>query len=77
MDLQPGMSKQQVLAVLGPPRGREVYQKYNDVMVEYLIYDHFQRYEDKTPICFINNKIVGWGKTFYQDHVSSDDKRLK
>lgn len=77
MDLRIGMSKQQVTSVLGPPNEYERYQKPNTVIVEYLIYRYFVAYEEKTPICFIDNKLMGWGSTYYLDHVSSEDKRLK
>ena len=77
MDLHFGMPKQQVLAVLGPPSERQVYKKSDETIVEYLIYNNFESYAQKTPICFINNKLVGWGQSYYQDHVSLNDTRLK
>ncbi len=77
MDLQPGMTKKQVIAVLGPPAEWEVYKKTNETMVEYLIYKNFESYAKKTPICFIDNKLAGWGQSFYQDHLDPTDTRLK
>jgi hypothetical protein len=77
MNLQLGMKKQQVLSVLGPPPVRELYKRADRLLIEYLIYTDFQPYEESTPICFINDRVVGWGTTFYQDHVKSDDVRLK
>lgn len=77
MSLRPGMTKKEVVSVMGPAPQRELYQKHNMVLVEYLIYPNFSRYEDVTPICFINNKVVGWGRTYYEDHVSDKDLRLK
>ena len=77
MDLFPGLTKQRVLEDMGPPAIRELYRKKDTTLVEFYIYKSFEPYENLTPICFINNKVVGWGNTFYQDHVSSDDLRLK
>ncbi len=77
MRLDYGMPKQHVLEVLGPPSEKEVYQRKDQRIVEYLIYKNFVSYEPKTPICFINNKLVGWGRTYYQDHLNEQDLRLK
>lgn len=76
-ELKPGLTRQQVMGLLGQPPRREVYVKSNQTMVEYLIYPNVNRYELWTPICFINNRVVGWGKNYYEDHVDSDDIRIK
>lgn len=77
MNLSPGMAKKTVLDTMGKPQQWEIYEKYNKVRVEYLFYPNFNNYEEKTPLCFIDGKLVGWGNTYYQDHVSTDDKRIK
>ncbi|MBF0489376.1 MAG: DUF3192 domain-containing protein [Candidatus Omnitrophica bacterium] len=77
MDLRYGLNKQEVLTTMGPPAAVERYKKADETIVEYLLYNNFVAYEERTPICFINNKLVGWGRTFYLDHVSDRDIRLK
>ena len=75
---QYGMTKMQMLDLLGKPESIEVYKKSDLTIVEYYIYVRkYQSSETKVPICLINKKIVGWGKSYYEDHVSSDDIRIK
>ena len=75
--LELGMTKQQVLAAMGRPEWREVYKELDGTMREWLIYAKYQRYEDKTPIGFLNNKVIGWGKAFYKDEISKGYLRIK
>ncbi len=77
MTLTLGMKKKQITDLMGEPPERELYQERNETLVEFLIYPNFSSYEEKTPIGFIDNKLAGWGKTFYEDHISADVKRLK
>jgi len=75
---QYGMTKRALIDQLGNPESIEIYQKADQTKVEF--YNYISRYESeetKVPICLINNKVVGWGKAFYQDHVSSDDVKIR
>jgi hypothetical protein len=75
---QYGMSKQQLMAMLGRPEGIEIYKKTDLTRVEYYFYiKKYPTYQEKVPVCLIDQKVVGWGKTFYEDHVSQDDIRIK
>jgi len=75
---QYGMTKVQMINLLGRPDSIEIYKKSDELRLEFYIYVRkYQFSKDKVPICLINNKIVGWGKTFYEDHVSQDDTRIK
>ena len=78
VDPQYGMTKMQMFDLLGKPDSIEIYQKSNQTLMEFDIYHRqYESSQEKVPVCLINNKIVGWGKTFYEDHVSSDDIRIK
>jgi hypothetical protein len=75
---QYGMTKMQMLDLLGKPDSIEIYKKSDLSRVEYYIY--IRQYEptlEKVPVCLINNKVAGWGKSYYEDHVSPDDIRIK
>ncbi len=75
---QYGMTKLQMTDLLGKPDSIELYKKSNQTRVEFYIYHRqYQSSREKVPVCLINQKVVGWGKTFYEDHVSQDDIRIK
>ena len=71
MKLEVGMSKQQVVGVMGQPYNREAYTTPDGSVLEFLIY--LTKYTDSgsipdsgtTPICFLNDKVTGWGRNFY------------
>ena len=78
VDPQYGMTKFAMLDLLGTPEKIEVYKKTDLTRVEFYFYPKkYQASEVLVPICLIDNKIVGWGKSYYEDHVSSDDVRIK
>ena len=66
--LEMGMTKDQVLALMGKPYKREAYEG-----VEYWLYetewisDGVTTDEELTPIAFKNGKVDGWGRNYYQD----------
>ena len=75
---QYGMTKDQMIHLLGKPDSIEIYKKSDNTRVEYYIYvKDYQSSQEKVPICLINNRIAGWGKAYYEDHVSQDDIRIK
>jgi len=75
---QYGMTKTAMLDLLGKPDTIEIYKEPDQTHVEFYIYVRkYQTSQEKVPICLINQKIVGWGKTFYEDHVHEDDIRIK
>jgi len=75
---QYGMTKQQMIDLLGQPETKEIYKKTDETRVEFYIYVRkYQFSKTNVPVCLIDGKIVGWGKTYYEDHISSDDIRIK
>jgi len=75
---QYGMTKLQMLDLLGKPDSIEIYKKTDLIRVEYYIYHReYSSSRENVPVCLINNRIVGWGKSYYEDHVSQDDIRIK
>jgi hypothetical protein len=72
------MTKLEMIDLLGKPDAIEIYKETNQTRKEFYIYHiEYQSSQEKVPVCLINNKVVGWGKTFYEDHVSEDDIRIK
>ena len=75
---QYGMTKLQLVGLLGKPDVIEIFKKSDQTRLEFYIYvKKYQSSQEKVPVCLIDNKIAGWGKTFYEDHVSLDDIRIK
>ena len=75
---QYGMTKLEMLDLLGTPEKIEIYKKTDLTRVEFYFYmRQYQSSHDTVPVCLIDNKIVGWGKAYYEDHVSSDDTKIK
>lgn len=79
MNLQIGQSKQEVLNIMGPPTKREAYQLENSRTVEFLFYRttgwSYGETGDKdyqfTPVAIENDKLIGWGRNFYDKVVHS------
>lgn len=82
---QLGMTKQQLTGTFGQPDSIEIYEKSNKTRVEFYTYVKYYQsqsgdnsvQQEKMPVCLINDRVVGWGKTYYEDHISADDIRLK
>jgi outer membrane protein assembly factor BamE (lipoprotein component of BamABCDE complex) len=70
MKLQVGMSRIEVMAIMGQPQRREAYEK-----VEFLIYrtDWAGTTESQnfTPVAIVNDKVVGWGRNYYDQTTRS------
>ena len=73
-----GMSKDELLALLGKPQELHIYKKKDESLVEFDTY-LWQNgdVKESVPICIINKKVVGWGKSYYEDHFDSDDIKIK
>jgi hypothetical protein len=77
-DPQYGMTKMQMFDLLGKPESVEIYKQLDLTRVEFYIYvKKYLSSEEKVPVCVINNKVVGWGKNYYEDHVTQDDIRIR
>ncbi len=77
---QYGMTKQQLTDSMGMPDSIEMYNKPDETRMEFYIYVRAYPSSDthyKLPVCLIDNKVVGWGKTYYEDHILPNDVRIK
>jgi hypothetical protein len=73
-----GMTKAEMIDLIGTPDSIEVYKKTDLTRFEFYMYERkYQSSTEKVPVCLIDNKVVGWGKAYYEDHVSPDDVRIK
>jgi len=75
---QYGMTKSEMFDLLGKPEKIEVYRKSDLSKEEFYFYVRlYQSTKDEVPVCLINGKIVGWGQSYYEDHVTDDDTRIR
>ena len=71
MKLEIGMTKQEVINIMGEPYDREAYKLKNGQTLDFLIYLTKYTYADRildsdtTPICLQDGKVTGWGRNFY------------
>jgi hypothetical protein len=69
-----GMSKQEVVDVLGSPTKSESYDLGKERSIEFLFYrtegwsvcDLQNKDSQFTPFAFENNKLIGWGRNYYE-----------
>ena len=79
MKLELGMTKEQVIQIMGKPDFTEAYQKPGGVSETFFYYtktrrvDTYRRWPDEniqkdecTPVVFEGGKLIGWGDEFYQ-----------
>ena len=73
-----GMTKDQVLEVMGPAGKVEAYTTKSGGVIEFLMYrtlvdaaSRFEVIQDRhwTPICIVDGKVEGWGQNFYDDTI--------
>jgi hypothetical protein len=73
-----GETRQQLVLASGKPDTIEIYQKPDKTRIEFYVYViQYQASQEKVPVCLIDNKVAGWGKSFYEDHISTEDTRIK
>ena len=74
LEVQPGMNKAQVVAILGTPNSREVIPDKEGQPIEFLQYQtrftgdavlFAPKDSDMTPFMFINDRLIGWGRNYY------------
>ena len=83
MKIELGMSKQEVVNIMGQPYNREAYATPDGQQIEFLIY--LTQYTDSgsipdsdtTPICFFNGKVNGWGRNFYIEQKKRYEIEIK
>jgi len=69
MKIQVGMSREDVIRVMGEPQKREMYGRE-----EYLLYQTANEpfapeSANYTPIAILNGRVAGWGRNYYDDAV--------
>ena len=75
---QYGMTQKALVDLLGLPVSIEVYKKTDLTRIEFYIYTRNDSpSQEKIPICLVNKKVIGWGKAYYEDHVTEDEVRIK
>lgn len=80
-NLNIGMTKDNVLNIMGQPRKSEVYSK-NGKSIEFWLYmtegvttdDRRLRDSNFTPIAFENGRVTGWGRNFYDETIKYEHK---
>jgi hypothetical protein len=77
--LELGMNKRSVLDIMGAPRIREVFMDSDEKGVEVLFYQTefvgmaiTPRQKDLTPILLKENRVIGWGRNFYESRLKID-----
>ena len=79
-NLSIGMTKAQVIEVMGPAGKTEGYATKSGEFLEFLFYrsqvahgSQFQALkitdDHWTPVCLIDGKVKGWGRNFYDDTI--------
>ena len=82
MKLEIGMSKQEVIEIMGMPYNREAYST-PDGPLDFLIYLTKYTYSgsipdsDTTPVCLLNGKVTGWGRNFYENQKQKYEIEIK
>ena len=76
MKLDLGMTKYQVIELMGTPQFSEMYQTEDDVSMIVLYYYTSGKWltsgvtrQQCTPLVFENKKLVGWGREFYTSRI--------
>ena len=79
LKLEMGMSKEDVITIMGKPTFNEAYQSLYGKSVVILFYYTQRKWADGsytkdecTPIVFEDGKLVGWGDEFYKTKMEVD-----
>jgi outer membrane protein assembly factor BamE (lipoprotein component of BamABCDE complex) len=70
MKLQVGMSRDEVLSLMGQPQRREAYGS-NEFLIYRTDYRGGNESADFTPVAIVNGKVVGWGRNYYDNVARS------
>ena len=84
LSLKVGQTKMEVMNIMGDPTKTESYVLGNGTVVEFYFYrtegwsNHMLCDADRqfTPVAFQNDKLVGWGRNYY-DRVKKQQIELK
>jgi len=78
--LSVGMTKVQVLEIMGPAAKTEAYETKSGGILEFLMYANRyypSRDSEWTPICLIDGKVKGWGRNFFDDTIKIRKEIIK
>ncbi len=87
MKLAPGMSKVQVLQIMGAPYRNEAFTTDTGALIEAYFYPIEARWigiansstgykYETTPLVIVDGDLVGWGWSFYEDTTQKYDIKL-
>jgi hypothetical protein len=80
LKIQPGMSKEQVVSILGIPSSREVIPDKDGQPIEFLFYQtrfagdalFVPKDSDLTPFMFVQDKLIGWSRNYYDKTIRQE-----
>jgi outer membrane protein assembly factor BamE (lipoprotein component of BamABCDE complex) len=77
-NLEVGMSKDRLLAVMGKPYLREAQGEYEwwFYLTDIDIRDNAQNLRVYTPVALKDGKIDGWGRNFYEERAKKYDIKI-
>ena len=74
LEVQVGMSREQVVKILGTPDLREVVSDKNGVLIDFYFYQtrflgdaviFRPKDTDLIPFAFVDDRLIGWGRSLY------------
>ena len=77
-NLDPGMTSSKVSEVMGKPYKREFYES-----CEIWFYitdwqpDGYTTLDEMTPLVFENDKLIGWGSRYVDEHIKKYELRIR
>jgi hypothetical protein len=85
-NLSIGMTKVEVIGIMGPAGKTEGYSTKSGGFMEFLFYRSAVQHIDEvgpigdshwTPVCLIDGKVTGWGRNFYDDTIKISKEVIK
>ena len=84
ISLSPGITKNDVLEIMGKPRKTELYISKGD-NIEYWFYliegttihDRRMIETNFTPLVFVNDELIGWGSRYLDEDIKKYELRIR
>lgn len=82
INLELGMSKSQVTAIMGPPKRTDVNEKrerwvyWNKTAYGLVLVDNEMLAGDKLTVTFEDGKVTGWSQNAYMDDAAEIQKQM-
>ncbi len=84
LKLETEMNKDEVLKIIGKPNKTELYPDGNEFWLYRTesnghIYGLYEGTDDRafTPLCFWDNKLVGWGRNYYISQTQKYEHKIE